>query len=203
MTGWALVPIVESMAQALAQAPTVHRITRAEYSRLAESGFFEGQRVELLEGEIIHMAAKLVPHVYTVRCLNYALVRRLGPEFIVQIQDPIVLDDWSEPEPDVSVCRAVPDNYAKALPEATQVVLAIEVAETSLRYDLKRKVPAYAAAGVAAAWVVDLKRRRVHVFAEPEPAGRRYRVQRIATERESLPLPDGSDIAIAEFLPPA
>lgn len=168
---------------------------------MGEAGLFSDERVELLDGEIVTMSPKLTPHAFTVNQLMYLLVARFGPAAVVRIQDPIVLDDWSEPEPDVAVCEPVPDRYRHAHPRADQVLLVIEAAESSLVYDRTRKARAYAAAGIPEYWIVNLVDRRVEVLTDPDPGTQSYRQHREVLPGDALSLPRDGTIAIDEILP--
>jgi Uma2 family endonuclease len=189
------------MAHGTSAAPSVHRFTRDEYYRMAEAGLFTDERVELLDGEIITMSPQLSPHAFTVNQLLYLLITTLGATVIVRGQTPIVLDDWSEPEPDIAVCQPDPDRYKNAHPRPDQVLLVIEVAESSLTYDRTRKAPAYAASAIPEYWIVNLIDRQVEVFTDPEPTRQRYRQQRFAFAGDVLALPGGSTIEVSDFLP--
>ena len=189
------------MASLSSVAPAVHRFTRDEYYRMAEAGLFDDERVELLDGEIITMSPKLTPHASTVNSLMYALITTLGASALVRVQDPIVLNNWSEPEPDIAVCYPDPDRYLHAHPRADQVFLVIEVAETSLAYDRTRKARAYAASGIPEYWLINLPDRRIEVLTDPEPAAQQYRQQRVAFPGDVLALPGGKTIAAADILP--
>jgi Uma2 family endonuclease len=189
------------MASRSSAAPAMHRFTRDEYYRMAEAGLFQNEHVELLDGEIITMSPKLAPHTYSVNQLMYALVAGLGASAIVRVQDPIVLNNWSEPEPDIAVCLPVPDRYKQAHPRADQVLLVMEVAESSLSYDRTRKARAYAASGIPEYWIVNLVDRRIEVLTDPVPKARNYRQQRYALVSDTLLLPNGSSITVADILP--
>lgn len=168
---------------------------------MGEAGLFSDERVELLDGEIVTMSPKLSPHAFTVTQLNYLLVLRLGSSAVVRIQDPIVLDDWSEPEPDVAMCELVPDRYRHAHPQADQVLLVIEAAESSLAYDRTRKARAYAVAGIPEYWIVNLVDRRVEVLTDPDPRTQRYRQHRDVLPGDALSVPRDGVIAVDEILP--
>jgi Uma2 family endonuclease len=182
-------------------APSVHRFTRDEYYRMAEAGLFRDERVELLDGEIITMSPKLTPHAFAVNQLMYQLVTKLGSTAIVRVQDPIVLNNWSEPEPDIAVCISVPDKYKRAHPKANQVLLVIEVAESSLVYDRTRKSRAYAASGIPEYWIVNLIDRRVEILTDSDKKTRSYRHQRYASVGDKLSPPGGATIAVDAILP--
>jgi Uma2 family endonuclease len=128
---------------------TAKRFTIDEYHRLADLGFFtEDDRVELIRGEIMQMAAKGTPHTNCCRDLLEELAGLLIGRAKLQCQDPIVLPSNSEPEPDFAILRKRADNYRFALPQADDVLLVIEIADSTLKYDQEVKVPLYAEAGI-------------------------------------------------------
>src|SRR5205085_6171771 len=113
-------------------APSPHRFTREEYHRMSDAGLFANERVELLDGTIVTMSAQSSPHASTVHRLHRLLDRTLGDQACVRMQLPVVLNDWSEPEPDVAVCVPDPGDYPRCHPQADQVLLICEVALSSL-----------------------------------------------------------------------
>lgn len=181
-------------------APTPYRFTREEYYRMWESGFFSDKRVELLDGEIITMPPQNPPHAGTTSGLATVVIRSLATTCIVRIQAPIVLNDWSEPEPDVAICRLVPDNYRHEHPKASEVLVVMEVAKTSLAYDRQRKAVAYAASGIPEYWIINLVDNRIEVFSDPDPVAQRYRQERLAFRGDTLALPGGASLAVDEIL---
>ncbi len=181
--------------------PTLYRFTRDEYYRMGDAGLFVDKRVELLDGEIITMPPQNPPHAGTTNHIGGIFIRLLGSTFIVRMQTPIVLDDWSEPEPDIAVCQPDPDDYMFAHPRADQVLLVIEVAESSLPYDRRRKTAAYARSGVPEYWIINLVDKRIELFSDPDPAAQRYRTERHATASDTLTLPGGAVIVASAFLP--
>jgi Uma2 family endonuclease len=153
---------------ALQPAPAPYRFTVEEYYRLAEVGFFdEDSRVELLEGEIIQMAAIGNHHAQCVRRLTTFFGDQLRGEIVLSVQNPVRLSADSEPEPDVVLLRFRDDNYA-AHPGPADVALLVEVCDSSLMWDRNRKVPLYARAGVSEVWLVDLVGGAVEVYRQPE-----------------------------------
>jgi Uma2 family endonuclease len=168
---------------------------------MAQAGLFRDKRVELLDGEIITMSPKLTPHAFAVNQLMYQLVTKLGSTAIVRVQDPIVLNNWSEPGPDIAVCVSIPDKYKRAHPKASQVLLVIEVAESSLVYDRTRKSRSYASSSIPEYWIVNLIDRRVEVLADPDKKTRSYRQQRYVSAGDRLSLPGGIVIAVDDILP--
>jgi Uma2 family endonuclease len=170
---------------------------------MSEAGVFEGRRVELLEGEVIEMTPQGSRHASAVASIVALLVRALGPAFSIRPQLPLALDDRSEPEPDVAVCRPDPRSYADAHPGPAHVVLLVEVADTSLPYDRDRKAGAYARAGIPELWIVDLRDRAVGVFTEPDRGHARYGREQRVPDGAELVLPDGQSVRTSDLLPPA
>lgn len=182
--------------------PAPHRFTRKEYYRMGRAGLFREERVELLGGEIITMSPKNSPHAATVHRLWTLLSQLLGTLAHVRVQDPVILDDWNEPEPDIAVCQPDLYDYAREHPRAAQVLIIIEVAGSSLSYDRNRKAPAYAASNIPIYWIVNLRDCQVEVRTDPDSAAKRYRSQQVASENEALPLPGGYTVAVVDILPP-
>ncbi len=150
------------------------RLTVDEFHRMGESGVLAPEsRVELIEGEVIDMAPMGSRHAAAVRMLNQRLVRACGNRAIVSCQLPLRLSAASEPEPDLMLLVPRADFYAEHHPVAADVLLLIEVADTSLAYDRDVKLPLYARHGVAEVWLVDLENHRVQFFSRPVGEGYR------------------------------
>jgi Uma2 family endonuclease len=140
---------------------------------MAEAGILgERDRVELVEGELVAMSPIGSLHAGTVNALNRLLVGAVGDRGLVAVQNPIQLDDRTEPEPDVAVLRPRADDYRSVIPGPGDVLLVVEVADTSLDYDRAVKAPLYARHGIPELWVVDLAAGEVEVCRAP--AGDRY-----------------------------
>ena len=137
-----------------------------EYHRMAEAGIFgEDDRLELADGEIVEMTPIGWRHVRAVTVLTQLLAGTL-PGYYVSVQNPIVFGERDERQPDLALVRA--EALEGSLPEASDVALVVEVAETSLTYDREVKVPLYALTGAPEAWVVDLASGAIEVYASPE-----------------------------------
>jgi Uma2 family endonuclease len=150
---------------------TRYRFTVEDWHQMISVGLFrDDQRLELLEGEIFEMTPIGPPHTSVVNRLTRLWTARLGPRAIVQIQGPVLAGPISEPEPDVSLLRERSDFYRERHADPTEVLLVIEVADTSLAYD-RAKLRIYAEAGMAEVWIVDLQSERVEVYRTPGPAG--------------------------------
>jgi Uma2 family endonuclease len=150
-----------------------HRFTVDEYHRMGEAGLFsEDDRVELLAGEIIEMSPIDPLHAGTVGRLTALFSAQLGTEVLVSIQNLLLLrTEDSEPQPDVALLRPRPDFYTHSHPEAQNVYLVIEVADTSVVADREVKFPIYARAGVPEAWLLDVVMQRLEVHRQPTPDG--------------------------------
>jgi Uma2 family endonuclease len=139
-----------------------------EYHRISQAGILsEDDRVELIEGEIIKMSPIGKLHASCVKRLNAILNRRIGQFAIISIQDPIRLNDYSEPEPDIALLKLRDDFYSQQLPAADDVLLIVEVADTSVEYDRTVKLPLYARAGIPETWLANLPADKVEVHSEP------------------------------------
>jgi len=135
---------------------------------MAEAGILKREdRVELINGEIIEMSAINARHAAAVKRLGRFFNRRVGESAIVGVQDPIELDDFSEPEPDVSLLRPRDDFYAQAHPKSQDALLVIEVAESSVVRDRLVKMPAYANSLISELWIVDLQADTIEVYTQP------------------------------------
>jgi len=155
------------------QAPR-RLFTVDEFYQIGEAGIFdEDDRVELLAGIIVQMTPIGSRHAACVDRLNHLLSRELGEHFLVRIQGPVRLDDYSEPQPDVAVLKARADFYSGAHPTGKDVVLVIEVGDSSVDSDRSEKIPLYAQSGIPEVWIVDLVASRVDVHRAPTNAGYR------------------------------
>ena len=141
-------------------------------------------RVELVDGEIKRMPPIHPPHASIVDRLNSALSRLPAGLAIVRVQNPIRLDDYNEPQPDVTVLRFRDDFYGSQHPTPTNVLLAIEVADTSLSYDRDEKMPLYGRAGIREAWLVDVQSGTITVFTKPHAGG--YGQQRMLSRGQEI-----------------
>ena len=165
----------------MAVEPRQRAFTVDEYQRLGEAGIIGAhERVELIAGRIVEMDPIGPGHIWSVNRLNRAFAGR--PGVVVSVQNPIRLDDRSEPEPDLVVLRA--DAVQDRTPSPRDALLVVEVADSSLGYDRGTKRPLYARAGIAELWIADLGGERIEVHREPSPAG--YRTVRLFVRGERL-----------------
>lgn len=173
-----------------------------EYLRLAEAGFFGDKRVELLDGEILRIPAQYTPHATAARKTAIVLRALCGARYIVEAQFPTLLNNWSLPEPDVTVIPGSPDDYRKQHPGVADIKVLVEVSDSTLRTDRGKKARAYARAGIADYWIVNLVNRRLEVHRAPMPDGRYQDIQNYGPEDAVSPLalPD-AEIRVADLLP--
>lgn len=146
-----------------------HHFTVSEYERMGETGVLAPDtRFELIEGEIIEMSPIGSRHAAAVDVAARSLMQQTLEFAIVRIQNPIVLSDFSEPQPDISLIRYRPDFYREAHPRPADVLLVVEVAETTVNYDRHVKIPLYARAGISEALLFNLPEDRLEYFSRPE-----------------------------------
>ena len=175
-----------------AKTPEVvrRRFTVHDYHRMGEAGILhEDDRVELIEGEIVEMAAIGTRHFTCVNGLTRLLVRSVGDAAIVSVQNPVRLDEHTEPQPDLTVLRV--RDYRESLPMPEDVLLLIEVSDTTLSYDRGMKLPLYARAGIREVWIVDLPGEVIECHTDP--SGDVYRSlerARRGEKIESVALPE-------------
>jgi Uma2 family endonuclease len=158
-----------------------HRFSVEDYYRMAEAGVLRpGKRMELLDGRIIDMSPIGPFHGGVVGRLTRLFNRLSQDRWLVWPQNPLRLDDHSEPEPDVMLLKPVADDYTSRHPQPHDVFLLIEVSDTTLEYDREEKLPAYGRAGVAEVWIVNLQDATLEVYREPHFTG--YSQQRVLRE---------------------
>jgi Uma2 family endonuclease len=159
--------------------------TVAEYERMGRAGIFSPEaRVELVCGEIIEMSPVGERHAACVDFLTQLITLRLRRGAIVRVQNPIQLNDYSEPQPDIAVLKRRDDFYRHAHPRPEDVLVVIEVSDSTLEYDRKVKIPLYAAAGIPEAWLVNLPEERIEIYSDP--AGGEYQTVRSYARRRRL-----------------
>jgi Uma2 family endonuclease len=179
------------MAVQLAKRP----FTVDEYHHMAEAGILkEDERVELIDGEVVYMSPIGVRHAACVKRLIALLTEHAGRSAIVGAQDPVQLSEYAEPQPDISLLKFCADYYAKQTPTPVDILLLIEVSDTTLAFDRDLKVPLYAGSGVPEVWLVNLSENVVHVYRGPK--GGAYTEARTLKRGDTLALPGASAAAI-------
>jgi Uma2 family endonuclease len=162
----------------------LHLFTVEEYHRMAEAGLFEGQRVELIYGKIVDMSPSKSDHAGIVKRIHNIFREILDKNHIISVQDPIHIDDRSEPEPDIAILQYREDYYTQSHPTPKETLLVIEVANSSLEKDQKVKLPLYAKAGIPEVWIVNLQDHQLEQYREPSEKG--YSSIRILRSKDSV-----------------
>lgn len=139
-----------------------------EYHQLVDLGFFtENDRIELIRGEIVEMAPKRTPHSVCNSLLWKQLYELVGKQAEIRVQEPIILSSNSEPEPDVVIARKKDDNYLAAHPTVEDIILVIEISDSTLKYDRETKLSLYAEAGINNYWIINLVDKHLEAYTNP------------------------------------
>lgn len=193
----------EISTQLLNGAYPTRLFTASEYQTLADIGVLgEDERVELIEGRIVRMAAKNVAHALATSRSNRYFLRLLGDQALVRVQDPILLNNYSEPEPDIVLVAPPDERYLANHPTPKDIFLVLEIAASSLAFDRDVKCPLFAQNGIVQFCLLNLQTRELEDYREPGPDG--YRSKRTYTAEQSFTLvafPERS-IQVKELLPP-
>jgi Uma2 family endonuclease len=149
-------------------AVTAKRFSIEEYHQLIKLNFIkEDDRIELIEGELIEMVAKGFRHCACTDALNIELIKLLGDRAVIRSQNPIALADRSEPEPDLAIVSGRAQEFFTRHPTASDVILVIEVSDSTLSYDQTTKLKMYANAGINHYWIVNLQENQLETYSEP------------------------------------
>ena len=172
-----LVPSAETPIQ-------YHLLTADDYHKMGEAGIFhEDDRVELIEGMLIDMAPIGSDHAGKVIRLTTLLSSTFAGRGLISTQNPIRLDQHAEPQPDFAILRHRSDFYETSHPEPEDVLLLIEVSDTTVRYDREIKVPLYARHGIPEVWLIDLQNKQLEIYRQPSEDGYRQILRPAKDER--------------------
>ena len=177
------------------------KLSTREYHRMIAAGILqEDDRVELIEGELIDMAPIGYLHSGTTNTLVDLLGFATRGRAITSVQNPIWLGPESEPQPDFALLRPRPDHYRSRLPSAEDVLLVVEIADASVRYDREVKAPIYARSGLPEYWIVNIAERKIEVHLNPDKGTGRYKDIREVTRGVLAPIafPD-VEISLADL----
>lgn len=165
--------------------PQKYFISVIEWHKMGEHHIFQPEmRLELIEGEIIKMSPIGFLHAECVTRLNHLFVPQVVGVAKVSVQNPIQLSDFSEPEPDLVLLRPSPQLYQKGHPTPADILLLIEVSDTTVKYDRHRKIPLYAREGIVESWLVNLEAKQVEIYLNPTTTS--YAKVTIATRHDTL-----------------
>ena len=202
--------ILEALAQQTNELPAglngaypTRLFTASEYQTLADVGVLgEDERVELIEGRIIQMAAKNVAHAIATSRSNRSFQRLLGDQALVRVQDPILLNDYSEPEPDIVLVAPPDERYLDHHPMPKDIFLVLEIAETSLAYDRDVKCPLFAQNGVIQFCLLNLQTRELEDYRESSRNGYHHKRTYSAEQSFTLVAFPKLSIKVKDLLPP-
>ena len=170
-----------------APALSRHKLNLSDFQRMTEAGIFTPeQRIELLDGELFDMPPIGPLHSGKTNRLTLLLVQAIGGKAIVSVQNPIILGEHSQPQPDLTVLRPRPDFYETHPPGAQDILLLVEIADPTADTDRAYKIPLYARHGIPEVWLVDVKRKQVEFYRQPEQG--RYRQVHLARPDEIIRL---------------
>ena len=175
-----------------AEAVQIHRWSYQEFEALAEMDFFDGDRVELIDGEIFHMAPQSSRHATILSVIAERLRAVYQTGYVVRTQMPLVLDDFSAPDPDIAVVMGALLDYLHAHP--ADALLIVEVADSSLRHDRERKRIRYANAQIPEYWIVNLPEHCLEVYRKPVQGD--YRLSIVFDRSEAVDLVSHPDVSI-------
>ena len=186
---------------------TTRKFTVNEYHRLIDGGFFaENERVELIRGEIITMSPKRTPHSVCNSLLWKTIYNLIGDRAEIRVQEPIFIPPNSEPEPDVVIAVNKDDNYLSSHPTPADVLLVIEISDSTLQYDRETKLPLYAEAEINNYWIVNLSDRHLEAYSQPFSNAKgkfAYRSKQIVLSDETISVPsfDNLTLDLAKVFP--
>ena len=145
------------------------KFTAQEYHLMAEVGILTPEdKVELIQGEIITMSPVGLKHAATIKRFNSLLTYQLQNQAIIGVQDPIQLDNLSEPQPDISLLKMRSDFYESSIPTAQDILALIEVSDSTIKYDLEVKLPLYGSNNIPEIWLVNLNDQSLTIYRNPE-----------------------------------
>ncbi|WP_427162829.1 Uma2 family endonuclease [Aliinostoc sp. HNIBRCY26] len=171
------------------------KFTVDQYHKMIESGILTADdRVQLIRGEIIEMSPIGTKHASCVKRLNKIFANKLGDRVLIAIQDPVELDDSSEPQPDVALIKPRDDFYENAHPQPQDIFLLVEVADSTIQFDREVKIPLYAIANISVVWLIDINEQTIEVYQQPTVTG--YQQIQKFTRGETLVIPGFPDVKI-------
>ena len=189
-----------ALVETTAQVGEPYRWRRQEYEKMVEIGLFPPQaRLELIEGEILHMASQTSYHASALSKAVDALRLIFRAGYHVRSQMPLALSDFSEPEPDIAIVPGTPDDYWDAHPQSA--VLIVEVAYSSIQYDRERKLAIYARRHIPEYWIINLNEHRLEIYRQPEQKRYQEVIFRQSTDTVAPLAAPNQSIPVADILP--
>lgn len=182
----------------MAPLVTKRLINVDDYYKMAATGMLKpDENVELINGEIYTMAPVGSKHSAVVRQISTILTQSYADEIIISSQQPVHIDQWNEPEPDIALLKYRKDYYVTAHPNPSDVLMIAEVSDTTYEFDRNMKLPLYALGGIPVYWIIDLSKNCIEVY--EEPLENQYRKRTLFFPGDEISLMDGS-YDVAEIL---
>lgn len=183
--------------------PSMRLLTTSEYEQMIAAGIFkEDDRVELLEGVIVEMSPKGMKHATSTDRAARHFIRTLGDRVIVRNQNPILLNDYSEPEPDLVLAAPEEAEYSFRHPQPEDIYLILEVADTTLSYDRNSKGMSYAKSGIIQYLILNLNEMEIEDYQEPSADGYRQKQTYKAGQNFKLVAFPNITVKVRDLLPP-
>jgi len=177
---------------------TKRLITSEEFHRMGEIGvLLPDERVELINGEILNMSPICSKHGGMVVNLTNLLVSAFLNEYLVSIQNPVRINEWNELQPDIVIWQIREDKYFNDLPTPEEILVVIEVSDTTYAFDHDTKLPIYASVGIPVYWIINLPANRIEVFTDPKKGQYASRNLYFPGDRISL---FSKEIAVSDIL---
>jgi len=149
-----------------------HRLTVADFQKMNEAGILDSKaRIELIDGELVDMSPIGPSHAGTVNYLSRQLTFAVGDRGLIATQTPIVLDEHNQPQPDITVLKFNCHFYRQSHPRSEDILLLVEVADSSTRVDRNEKILRYARFGIPECWLVDIPQKVLEIYRNPGPRG--------------------------------
>ena len=194
--------IIQESVVAEQRTLDVYRLRVEDYDKMIEHGIFdEDERIELWEGVLVKMSPKGIRHANTIRRIDKIVERRFGERVIFSAQDPIRLNDFSEPEPDIALIKPPLEKYDLSHPTPDDIYLLMEIAESSLLKD-REKAIGYARNGIQQYLLLNLKTKEIEDYREPSADGYRFKKTHDADASFNLVAFPEVEIKVADLLPP-
>ena len=194
-----IVAALESLVMSTVFTPPKARLTVAQFQKMGDAGIMPPEtRLELVDGELIEMAPIGPRHMHAVNRLNRALVAAVGEAAIVSVQNPVALGEHSETQPDLALLGPQSDSEAR-LPTPDDVLLLVEVADTTLQYDRTTKLALYARFGVREVWIVNLIDHILEIHREPYNGAYRVKLERAGNDTVAPVALPNAEVRLAEI----
>ena len=197
-------PWLASSTMAVIDKPQRRRLTVDDFANMCAAGILTADdRVELIDGELVEMPPMGPEHTGIVNELANVLPARLGETASLRVQSSVQLTRHTLPEPDLAVVVRDPRLYLQRHPQPSDILIVIEVADSSLSYDREEKMPRYAAAGIPEAWLIDVNAKTITVYTEPRSTGYRNTLTLAWTEEVVARAIEGLSLVFEDILPSA